>query len=253
MFNMAHYIVRKCSKNQDGEKMSSGDEENQADSNSEKDFVEQAKQLLELTDLVEKYPSVIVRRVTGLTYVLVGGGIAFTVLLFMSIIQFIGFIGDTILLVAAFVCISLLIAWGIPFRLIMPLTRTYPTPDDAPEGMSNFLKAVWVVVGSLMIIFSMVTFGIGQPNLYPVAVQLSMTVGNVANFYEASRGPQTVPFAREHLVFAVFVAFSVIPMLLLPILAYPILILVDVGGIYMLGVYMIITAERLLLESSRRS
>ncbi|MHA1934196.1 MAG: hypothetical protein ACW97A_02845 [Candidatus Thorarchaeota archaeon] len=233
--------------------MSSSDEENQEDPTSEEDIVEQAKQLLELTNLVEKYPSVIVRRVTGLTYVLVGGGIAFTVLLFMSIMEFIGFVGDTVFLVAVFVGISLLIAWGIPFRLILPLTKTYPTPEGAPEGMSNFLKAAWAVVGSMMIVFSMVTFGIGLPNLFPVAVQLLMTAGNVANFYEGRRGPQTQAFAREHLVFAVFVAFSVIPMLLLPIIAYPILILVDVGGIYMLGVYMIITAEKLLLESSRRS
>jgi hypothetical protein len=235
------------------EKMGSGDEENQTDLNSEEDIVEQAKQLLELTNLVEKYPSVIVRRVTGLTYVLVGGGIAFMVLLFMSITEFVGYVGDTVFLVAAFVGISLLIAWAIPFRLIVPLTKTYPTPEGTSEGMSVFLKATWALMAILMIISSMVTFGIGQPNLFPVIVQLSMTLGNVANYYEGSRGPQTEPFAREHLVFAGLVLFSVIPMLLLPIIAYPTLILVDVGGIYMLGVYMLITAEKLLLESSGRS
>jgi hypothetical protein len=235
------------------EKMSSGNEENQANSNPEEDFIEQAKQLLELTNLVEKYPSVIVRRVSGLIYVLVGGGIAFTVLLIMSIMQFVGYVGDTVFLVAAFVGLSLLIAWAIPFRLILPLTRTYSTPESTPEGMSIFLKTVWAIVAILMIISSVFTFGIDQPNLFPVAVQVSMTLGNVANFYEGRRGPETEPFAREHLVFAVFVALSVIPMLLLPILAYPILILVDVGGIYVLGVYMLITAERLLLESSGRS
>ncbi|MHA2077930.1 MAG: hypothetical protein ACW99X_10045, partial [Candidatus Thorarchaeota archaeon] len=54
---------------------------------------------------------------------------------------------------------------------------------------------------------------------------------------------------REHLYFAIVVFLSIIPMLMFLDVAHIFLIIADMGGIYVIGIYMLITAERLLLES----
>ncbi len=60
-------------------------------------------------------------------------------------------------------------------------------------------------------------------------------------------------FAREHLVWAAVTLLSILPIVVFPELAYSIVAVVDLGGIYLLGIYALITAERLLLESNGRA
>jgi hypothetical protein len=77
-----------------------------------------------------------------------------------------------------------------------------------------------------------------------------MGIGFLTNFIAGRREASNVGFyTRELLYFAIVVFLSVIPMLMFLEIGYVFLIVVDMGGIYVIGIYMLITAERLLLES----
>ena len=79
-----------------------------------------------------------------------------------------------------------------------------------------------------------------------------MGTGFLSNYALGRRSVEVDIFTREHLYFSLAVFLSVIPMFLFLEIAYVILIVVDMGGIYSMGIYMLITSERLLLESKRQ-
>ena len=79
-----------------------------------------------------------------------------------------------------------------------------------------------------------------------------MGTGFLSNYTLGRKSIEADIFTREHLYFAFSIFLSVIPMFLFLELAYVLLIVVDMGGIYVIGIYMLITAERLLLESKRQ-
>ena len=99
----------------------------------EDDMTEKAKQLLLLTDLVDKYPAVVARRVAGLVYLIIAGGISFTTLIYMSLQDILG-PGDPLLVNLGFIAISLVFSWVVAFRLVLPLTKSYPQPSTDAEG-----------------------------------------------------------------------------------------------------------------------
>jgi hypothetical protein len=215
-------------------------------------MLEQAKQLLVLTDLVDRYPAVVSRRTTGLIFVLVGGAISITGLVFATLIAFLGNFADNLLVVFLFVVFNLLIAGIIAFRLVVPLTKSYSSSRKPNEGMNRALKITWAVLSISIVIVAVYSFGIGQPYLFAIGNQIILACGNIANYSDARKNPDDAPFARSILVLVILVVLSIIPMAIFPILAFSILILVDIGGIYGLGIYMLVSAERLLLEVTRQ-
>jgi hypothetical protein len=219
---------------------------------SKKEMHEQAKQLLALTDLVERYPAVVSRRVTGLIYVLIGGGISLAALLFSTLVTYFPEITSNIFIILSFVVGNLLLAWFIVFRLITPLTKSYAMNPPTDEGMSSQAKITWGILAIAIVVISWYAFGSGQVYLFPIAIQLVLLIGNIGNYFEAKKDPKEAPFAMSQLVFVLLIAVSLIPIILLPPIAFPIMILVDIGGIYGLGIYMLISAERLLLEVTGR-
>jgi hypothetical protein len=76
-----------------------------------------------------------------------------------------------------------------------------------------------------------------------------MGTGFLFNYIFGRRESGEESLTREHLYFAIAVYISIIPMLLFPIFAYVLLVVVDMGGVYVIGIYMLVTAEQLLLES----
>ena len=211
------------------------------------EMVEKAKQLLLLTDLVDKYPTVVARRVTGLVYLIIAGGMSFTTLIYTSLQDVLG-PGDPILVNMGFVGISLLFTWIVAFRLVLPLTKSYPK-EARTEGDGKATFAIWGILAVAMVFLSWYTFSTGVGELFAPALQLIMGSGFLAN-YAGGRGENGVDFyTREHLYFAIAIFLSIIPMMMFLNIAYIFLIVVDMGGIYIIGIYMLITAERLLLES----
>ncbi len=212
------------------------------------DMAEKAKQLLLLTDLVDKYPAVVARRVAGLVYLIIAGGISFTTLIYMSLQEILG-PGDPLLVNLGFVVLSLVFSWVVAFRLVLPLTQSYPQPTTEEEGG----KGVFVVWGALaiaIVIVSYVTTSTGAGQYFAPALQLIMGVGFLSNYLGGRREKSGIEFyTREHLYFAIVVFLSVLPMLMFLNIGYVLLIVVDMGGIYVIGIYMLITAERLLLQS----
>ena len=219
---------------------------------SKKKMQEQARQLLALTDLVERYPAVVSRRVTGLIYVLIGGGISLAALLFNIMVTYFPGITSNLFIILSFVVGNLLLAWFIVFRLIAPLTKSYTMNQTTDEGMSRQAKITWGILATAIVAISWYAFGSGQTYLFPIGIQLALLIGNFGNYTEAKKDPKEAPFAKSQLVFVLLIAFSLIPMILVPPIAFPIMILVDIGGIYGLGIYMLISAERLLLEVTGR-
>ena len=218
-------------------------DENETDS----EIVEKAKQLLLLTDLVDKYPTVVARRVVGLIYLIIAGGISFATLIYMSLQDVLG-PGDPLLVNLGFVGLSLLFSWIVAFRLVLPLTKSYPkeanTEDD---GKAAFV--VWGILAVAMVVLSWYTFSTGLDDYFAPALQLIMGVGFLFNYIGGRRSSGVEFYTREHLYFAIAVFLSIIPMLMVPTIAYVFLIVVDMGGIYVIGIYMLVTAEQLLLQS----
>lgn len=210
------------------------------------DMTEKAKQLLLLTDLVDKYPKVVARRVVGLVYLIIAGGISFATLIFMSLQDVLG-PGNQLLVNLGFVGISLLFSWIVAFRLVLPLTSSYPKESTEDGGKAPFV--IWGILAVAMVVLSLYTFSTGLGDLFAPGLQLIMGVGFLSNYIGGRRETGVEFYSREHLYFAIAVFISIIPMMMFLSIAYIFLIVVDVGGIYVIGIYMLITAEQLLLQS----
>ncbi len=212
----------------------------------EDDMIEKASQLLLLTDIVDKYPLVVARRVAGLVYIIMAGGISFVTLIFMSLQDILG-PGD-FLINLGFVIFSLVFSWIIAFRLVIPLTRSYPQEPTLDEGGRATL-VIWGILVVAIVIVSLLTFSAGMDNLFPPVLEFIMGIGFLSNYILGRRNTSVEFYTHEHLYFAITVLLSIIPMLLFPAMAYVIIIISCVGGIFVVGIYMLITAERLLLAS----
>ncbi len=214
------------------------------------ELLEKAQQLLVLTDLVEAYPDVVARRVNGILYLIIGGGMSFVTLIFMSLLLFVEFPGQNLLIITAFVILSLVIAWFLSFRLIRPLTESYPI--DIQEEMSTLLKVVWGILTTAMVVSAVVLFSIGQVFVFAVVLQLLLFIGNSVNYYDSTRGSESDSFRRVHLYYSLLIALGLVPMFLFPPMAFVFLIVINLGGLYAIGIYALLSAERLLLEKTRR-
>jgi hypothetical protein len=219
---------------------------NPEDNEKDDEMIEKAKQLLQLTDLIEMYPQVVSRRVAGLVYIIIAGGISFATLIFTFLQNILG-PGDPLIVNMGFVLLSLLFSWVVGFRLVVPLTQSYPQKTETDKGGKSVL-VIWGILVVAIIAASFMTFQAGLPQFFPPALQLIMGIGFMANYVLGRRGGVEF-YSQEHAVFAMTILLSIIPMLMLPVISYIILIVVDMGGIYVIGIYMLITAERLLLES----
>jgi hypothetical protein len=184
--------------------------------------------------------------------VLIGGGISFATLIYISILSVLGDLAQNILVNVIFVVVALFIAWIITFRLIMPIARLYPEPELSDEKSEFKIKLLWAALATVMIISSVLAFGINQPLIFPLVVQITTAFGNFGNYFVAREDPQSDPTAKVHLLFSAMLLLSVIPIILLPELMFTIMVIVDMGGIYVVGIYMLITAEKVLLETSGR-
>ncbi len=213
----------------------------------DEEMVQKARQLLLLTDLIDKYPAVVGRRVAGLVYLIIAGGISFTTLIFMFLQNILGS-GDPFLVNLGFVLLSLFFSWIVAFRLIAPLTRSYPRQSSINEG-ERVSFAIWGILGAVIVVVSLLIFPEGLFDLFPPALQSIMGTGFLSNYLLGRRGGGEDSLTREHLYFAIAVYLSIVPMLVFPIFAYVLLIVIDMGGVYVMGIYMLVTAERLLLES----
>jgi hypothetical protein len=108
---------------------------------------------------------------------------------------------------------------------------------------------VWGILAVAIVLVALFTFSTNNGLLFIPFLQIVMGTGFLSNYALGRRSIEADIFTREHLYFAIAIFLSVIPMFLLLDLAYVLLIVVDMGGIYIIGIYMLVTAERLLLES----
>ena len=216
---------------------------------SQEEMLERAKQLLTLTDLVDRYPAVVERRITGIIFILIGGGVSLAALVFSSLMDTFPGIGSDVFVVVLFVVGILTFTGIIVFRLIIPLTQSYSNIKQKEKGMSNAMKATWGINVIVIVIFAIYSFGTGQPHLFPISIQILLAIGNIAIYYDMKTDPDSSEFSLAQLVFVVFIILSMIPIVLLPALAFTVMILVDIGGIYGLGIYILLTAERMLVQT----
>jgi hypothetical protein len=160
-------------------------------------------------------------------------------------------VGDSLFINIGFVLLSLLFSWVVAFRLIVPLTQSYPQEQTTDQGGKGVL-VVWAILAALIITSAVITFQGGMEYLFAPILQFIMGCGFLTNFVLGKRDSDVEFYSREHFYFALAVFLSLIPMLLLPTIAYIFIIVVDMGGIFVIGIYMLITSERLLLESKRQ-
>jgi hypothetical protein len=225
--------------------------ESENDRNDSDDELADARRLLALADIVDRYPQVVTRRVTGIIYILIGGGISFATLVMFVLTVVLEPQAWNPLLNLLFVGVSLLITWIIAFRLVGPLTKSAPRPEIEEEGARIFL-AMWGVIAIIIAVSSVILFTQANQWLFPIEVQILLGFGQTMNYLMGRQSVSNNGFVKENLALGLAAFLSIPLMLLLPLLAYLILIIVDIGGIYLLGVYALITAERLLLESTGR-
>lgn len=222
----------------------------QENNGNEDELVEKAKQLLLLTDLIDKYPKAVARRVSGLIYLIIAGGISFATLIYMSLQNVLGPI-DPVLLNLGFVGMSLFFSWIVAFRLVLPLTQSYLQEPKSKEGeKAPFI--IWGVLAVAIVTLALVTFSSNNGILFVPLLQIIMGTGFLSNYILGRRSIEVDIFTREHLFFAIAIFLSVLPMFLFLEIAYVFLIVFDMGGIYVIGIYMLITSERILLEGKRQ-
>ena len=215
-------------------------------------LLDQAKQLLTLGNLVDQYPDVIARRITGLMYIVIGGGVSLSGLVFSTLLPLLGPAGNNVFVISLFVGIVLLITCFLSFKLIIPLTQSYPQLSKKNERANKYVLVAWVILVILIMGLTFYAFGFNQPIVFPLGLQIFLGVGNLINYAISRDEPSEAPFASGYLIFAVSILLSIIPILLFPPAGFSIIILVDIGGIYVLGLSTLVSAERLLLASLDR-
>ena len=225
--------------------------DSESDGTDSDDELADARRLLALTDIVDRYPKVVTRRVNGIIYILIGGGISFATLVLFVLTVVYGPLAWNPLLNLAFVALSLLITWVIAFRLVGPLTRSF-AKKVVQQNPPIWFYIMWGAIAIVLAISSVFLFTQENQLGFPIVVQCVLAFGQGVNYYASRMDPEETGFYKENLAFAIAALLSIPIMLLLPELAYLILIIVDIGGIYIIGVYALITAERLLLETTRR-
>jgi hypothetical protein len=215
------------------------------------DELADARRLLALTDIVDRYPQVVQRRVTGIIYVLIGGGISFATLVMFVLTVALEPLAWNPLLNLLFVGVCLLITWIITFRLVGPLTKSAPRQIREDENI-RFFYLMWGVIAIILAASSVIIFTQENQWIFPLLVQVLLGFGQTVTYYMGRMDDTGGAFVRENLALGIAALLSIPFMLLIPLLSYLILIVVDIGGMYLLGVYALITAERLLLESTGR-
>ena len=115
--------------------------------------------------------------------------------------------------------------------------------------MSLMMKATWGIIVVVIIIFAIYSFGTDQPQLFPIFIQIVLSVGNAGIYHDMKKDPKSSDVAFAHLILVILMVLSIVPIILLSPIAFPIMILVDIGGIYALGIYTLFTAERLLVQT----
>jgi len=217
---------------------------------SQEEMLERAKQLLTLTDLVDRYPAVVERRITGIIFILIGGGVSLATLFFSSLMNAFPSIGSDLFIVVVFVIGSLALSGIIVFRLIRPLTQSYSNiGSSTAEGMTLLMKATWGIIVVVIVLLTIYSFGTGQQQLFPIFIQIVLAFGNAAIYYDMRKDPQASEYSLSHLILVVLIVVSIVPIIILPSLAFTIMILIDIGGIYGLGIYILLTAERMLVQT----
>ena len=83
-------------------------------------------------------------------------------------------------------------------------------------------------------------------------MQTTLFFGNVANYFEAKKESTQSSSAFIFLIYAILIGISILPILLFPTFAFSIMIAVDIGGLYAMGIYNLLTAERILVETLGR-
>ncbi|MFX0066201.1 MAG: hypothetical protein ACFFC7_28905, partial [Candidatus Hermodarchaeota archaeon] len=111
----------------------------------------------------------------------------------------------------------------------------------------------WVII-SIIFVISFIIGIIGNfPLVFPVTVQLLLIIIMLGNYLNDFRSRnQNLRAGREHLFFGLVAAISIIGILGFPAYSYTIMVLVDLSGFYLLGIYILITAEKFLLEMTGR-
>ena len=214
------------------------------------EMLERAKQLLTLTDLVDRYPAVVERRITGMIFILIGGGVSLATLFFTSLMSAYPDIGTDLFTVLVFVIGSLAFSGIVIFRLINPLTQSYSTmKETSDDGMSLQVKVTWGILVALIIISAIYYFGTGQGHLFPLFMQIVLSIGNAGIYHDMRKDPNSSDVAFAHLILVALMVLSILPIVFLPSISFPIMILVDIGGLYGIGIYTLFTAERLLVQT----
>jgi hypothetical protein len=103
-----------------------------------------------------------------------------------------------------------------------------------------------------MVVSAVVLFSMGQVFMFAVVLQFLLFIGNLVNYYDAIRGSESDSFSRVHLYYTILIALGLIPMFLFPPVAFVFMIVINLGGLYAIGIYALLSAERLLLEKTRR-
>jgi hypothetical protein len=131
----------------------------------------------------------------------------------------------------------------------MPNAKLYPKPEPSDEKAEFRVKLLWGILGTVMVISSILAFGTNQLLIFPLVVQVVTALGNLGNYIVALQDPQPDFTTKVHLYFAVLLLLSII---LFPVMMFNIMVIVDMGGLYVIGIYMLISAEKVLLETSGR-
>ncbi|MFX1533428.1 MAG: hypothetical protein ACFFDI_04270 [Promethearchaeota archaeon] len=218
----------------------------------EEDLLQQAKKFLILADLVDRYPGVIERRVIGLYYILMAGALSISIVTFLSLFNtLLDF--DANLLFIVIISGSLLVAFSVAVGLINSLGKVY-RPSEPIKLRSKVLFLVFWVIISLIFVISFIIGIIGNFSLvFPVTVQLLLAIIMIGNYLNDVRSRnQSLRAGREHLFFGLVAAASIIGIFVFPAYSYTIMVLVDLSGFYLLGIYILISAEKFLLEMTGR-
>ena len=115
--------------------------------------------------------------------------------------------------------------------------------------MDKPMIIMWCALAVIMVIASIYSFGTNQPHLFSIVVQGSLAFGNLVIYYGLRKDPKSVDYSTSHLVLVIIVILSLVPIIAIPQIAFPMIIIVDIGGLYALGIYILITAERMLVQT----
>lgn len=213
------------------------------------EYIEEARKFKMVIEVVERFQYFILRRTIGILYLLIAATISVFLMIGLSISEL--FEGAYGLLVLTALFFAMLAIIFVVANNIFKLPRLYVSDKEALKDGGKERGIFWLILSMINFALMFVIIYTHAPfYLLPMSIQLFVALGNLGNYYFASKEegyPGRVDREYLYLSLILFISTPLFPVF--PGYGWFILTVFALAGTYITGLVILVTAEKALEEA----